>query len=123
MDIEEEDSKQRSSSADTEILNDLRKKDISAYFISQSVKINQEKKDSSPRRKATNVGHKQNKNGGGSSVRIPSCKVKNTGKFVCGECNKKFSGKYLVSGLKHIYKKDGVTTELFLCRDSLPVNT
>ena len=32
-----------------------------------------------------------------------------------------YSGKYMVKGLIHTYKKNGITTELFLCRDSLPV--
>ena len=53
-------------------------------------------------------------------TRIPMSEQSRSGRV---EMDKKFSGKYLVSGLKHIYKKDGVTTELFLCRDSLPVNT
>ena len=32
-----------------------------------------------------------------------------------------YSGKYLVKGLRHTYKKQGITTELYLCRGSLPV--
>ena len=32
-----------------------------------------------------------------------------------------YSGKYLVKGLRHTYKKQGLTTELYLCRGSLPV--
>jgi len=31
-----------------------------------------------------------------------------------------FSGKYLIKGLKHTYQKQGITTELYLCRGSLP---
>jgi hypothetical protein len=31
----------------------------------------------------------------------------------------KYSGKYLIQGLKHTYKRDGVTTELMLTRDSI----
>lgn len=31
-----------------------------------------------------------------------------------------YSGRYLVKGLKHVYKKTGITTELHLCRDSVP---
>ena len=32
-----------------------------------------------------------------------------------------YSGKYMIKGLIHTYKKTGITTQLFLCRDSLPV--
>ena len=33
-----------------------------------------------------------------------------------------YSGKYVIKGLIHTYKKTGITTQLFLCRDSLPVS-
>ena len=33
-----------------------------------------------------------------------------------------YSGKYLIKGLKHVYNKTGVTTELYLCRDSIPAS-
>ena len=32
----------------------------------------------------------------------------------------RFSGKYIIAGLTHIYKKTGMTTKLFLIRDSVP---
>ena len=53
-------------------------------------------------------------------TRIPESEQNRSGRL---ELDKKFSGKYLVSGLKHTYNKTGVTTELYLCRDSLPINT
>ena len=34
--------------------------------------------------------------------------------------DKKYSGRYLIRGLKHTYKKTGMSTELHLCRDSVP---
>tara|TARA_B100000427_G_scaffold289580_1_gene265367 strand:+ start:10166 stop:11575 length:1410 start_codon:yes stop_codon:yes gene_type:complete len=34
--------------------------------------------------------------------------------------DKKFSGKYVIAGLKHTYKRSGITTNLELVRDSLP---
>ena len=34
--------------------------------------------------------------------------------------DKKFSGKYVIAGLKHTYKRSGITTDLELVRDSLP---
>ena len=34
--------------------------------------------------------------------------------------DKKFSGKYVIAGLKHTYKRNGITTDLELVRDSLP---
>ena len=34
--------------------------------------------------------------------------------------DKKFSGLYVIAGLKHIYKRSGITTSLELVRDSLP---
>ena len=34
--------------------------------------------------------------------------------------DKKFSGKYVIAGLKHTYKRDGIVTSLELVRDSLP---
>ena len=34
--------------------------------------------------------------------------------------DRKFSGLYVIAGLKHIYKRDGMTTSLELVRDSLP---
>ena len=34
--------------------------------------------------------------------------------------DKKYSGRYLIKGLKHTYKKTGISTELHLCRDSVP---
>ena len=36
--------------------------------------------------------------------------------------DRQFSGKYLVKGVKHVYNQNGMTTELYLCRDSLPVS-
>ena len=53
-------------------------------------------------------------------TRIPESEQNRSGRL---ELDKKFSGKYLVSGLKHTYNKTGITTELYLCRDSLPINT
>jgi hypothetical protein len=57
--------------------------------------------------------------GGVIKTRIPESEETKSGRL---EMDKKFSGRYLISGLKHIYKKEGVTTELFLCRDSLPTS-
>ena len=50
-------------------------------------------------------------------TKIPESSETRSGRL---ELDKKFSGRYLVSGLKHTYRKEGVTTELYLCRDSLP---
>ncbi len=32
----------------------------------------------------------------------------------------RYSGRYLIKGLVHHYNKEGITTELYLCRDSVP---
>ena len=32
----------------------------------------------------------------------------------------RFSGKYIIAGLTHIYQKTGLTTKLYLVRDSVP---
>ena len=32
----------------------------------------------------------------------------------------RYSGRYLIKGLVHNYNKEGITTELYLCRDSVP---
>ena len=50
-------------------------------------------------------------------TKIPESAENRSGRL---ELDKKFSGRYLVSGLKHTYRKEGITTELYLCRDSLP---
>ena len=34
-----------------------------------------------------------------------------------------FSGKYLVAALTHVYRRTGITTKLFLIRDSKPKGT
>ena len=49
-------------------------------------------------------------------VRIPSSKEE--GDNV--ELDRRFSGKYIIAGLTHIYKKTGLTTKLYLVRDSIP---
>ena len=36
------------------------------------------------------------------------------------ELDTKYSGKYLIKGLKHMYNGKGITTQLNLCRDSVP---
>mgnify|MGYP001186646907 FL=1 len=36
------------------------------------------------------------------------------------ELDFRFSGKYIIAGLTHIYKKTGMTTKLYLVRDSVP---
>ena len=36
--------------------------------------------------------------------------------------DRKFSGKYIIAGLTHIYHKQGLTTKLYLVRDSIPKN-
>ena len=51
-------------------------------------------------------------------VKLPSSNQKGSKKVQRDEM---YSGNYLVKGLRHLWKKDGITTELFLCRDSLPV--
>ena len=37
--------------------------------------------------------------------------------------DKRFSGKYIIAGLTHIYRKAGMTTKLYLVRDSIPRNS
>ena len=49
-------------------------------------------------------------------IRIPSSKEE--GDNV--ELDRRFSGKYIIAGLTHIYKKTGLTTKLYLVRDSIP---
>ena len=36
--------------------------------------------------------------------------------------DRKFSGKYIIAGLTHIYHRQGMTTRLYLVRDSIPKN-
>lgn len=36
--------------------------------------------------------------------------------------DRQVSGKYLIKGIKHTYTQKGMTTELYLCRDSMPVS-
>ena len=50
-------------------------------------------------------------------VNIPASQQKNKNKL---PKDRMFSGKYLVKGLKHVYSNTGITTEVYLCRDSLP---
>ena len=50
-------------------------------------------------------------------VDIPTSQQKNKNKL---PKDRVFSGKYLIKGIKHTYTKDDMTTELYLCRDSLP---
>jgi len=50
-------------------------------------------------------------------VKIPTSQQKNKNKL---PKDRMFSGKYLIKGVKHVYSNTGMTTELFLCRDSLP---
>jgi len=50
-------------------------------------------------------------------VKIPASQQKNKNKL---PKDRMFSGKYLVKGIKHVYSNTGMTTELYLCRDSLP---
>lgn len=52
-------------------------------------------------------------------VKLPSSQQKGSKKVKRDEM---YSGNYLIKGLRHLWKKDGITTELFLCRDSLPVS-
>ena len=50
-------------------------------------------------------------------VKIPNSVQKNKNKL---PKDRMFSGKYLIKGIKHVYSNTGMTTELYLCRDSLP---
>jgi hypothetical protein len=50
-------------------------------------------------------------------VNMPASQQKNKNKL---PKDRMFSGKYLVKGLKHVYTNTGITTEVYLCRDSLP---
>ena len=50
-------------------------------------------------------------------VKMPEAEQKNEKKL---ERDRFFSGKYLIKGLKHTYNKNGITSELYLCRDSQP---
>ena len=34
--------------------------------------------------------------------------------------DQRFSGKYVIAGLTHIYKREGLTSRLYLVRDSVP---
>ena len=36
--------------------------------------------------------------------------------------DRKFSGKFIIAGLTHIYQRVGMTTKLYLIRDSIPKN-
>ena len=38
------------------------------------------------------------------------------------ELDTKYSGKYLIKGLRHMYNGKGITTQLNLCRDSVPTD-
>ena len=49
---------------------------------------------------------------------IPSSKQTEGTNTVEGD--EKYSGKYLIKGLKHSYNKEGMQTQLVLCRDSVP---
>ena len=51
------------------------------------------------------------------TVVLPSSQQKGKTKVIRDQT---YSGKYLIKGLKHTYKKEGITTELYLCRGSLP---
>lgn len=53
-------------------------------------------------------------------INMPEAEQKNKKKL---EKDRYFSGKYLIKGIKHVYTKNGVTSELFLCRDSQPAGT
>jgi hypothetical protein len=55
--------------------------------------------------------------GGVIEIRMPKTKQENARRV---QKDKIFSGKYLIKGLKHTYRKDGITSELYLCRDSVP---
>ena len=52
------------------------------------------------------------------TVNLPSSKQESKSNVARDQT---YSGKYLVKGLRHTYKKQGITTELYLCRGSLPV--
>ena len=49
-------------------------------------------------------------------IRIPA--AKNEGETV--KTDYRFSGKYIIAGLTHVYKRAGMTTKLYLVRDSQP---
>ena len=51
-------------------------------------------------------------------LRIPSSTEEGTEVLL----DKKFSGKYIIAGLTHIYHRQGMTTRLYLVRDSIPKN-
>ncbi len=53
------------------------------------------------------------------NIRIPSSEEK--GEEV--QLDYRFSGKYIIAGLTHIYQKQGITTKLYLVRDSVPRQT
>ena len=52
-------------------------------------------------------------------IRIPSSQEE--GSDV--KLDRRFSGKYIIAGLTHIYRKAGMTTKLYLVRDSIPRNS
>lgn len=56
--------------------------------------------------------------GGVITCVIPSSKQTEGTNTVEGD--EKYSGKYLIKGLKHSYNKEGMQTQLVLCRDSVP---
>ena len=55
--------------------------------------------------------------GGIIEIRMPKAKQENARRV---QKDQIFSGNYLIKGLKHTYRKDGITSELYLCRDSVP---
>lgn len=49
-------------------------------------------------------------------IRIPSSQEEGSNV----KLDSRFSGKYIIAGLTHIYRKTGMTTKLYLVRDSIP---
>ena len=49
-------------------------------------------------------------------VSIPASKTENKNDV---KQDRVYSGKYLIAGLKHVYRKDGITTTLYLTKDSI----
>jgi len=55
--------------------------------------------------------------GYGIDIRIPKTKPKGDKM----ETDYKYSGRYVISGIRHVYADESLTTELMLCRDAMPL--
>lgn len=55
--------------------------------------------------------------GYGIDIRIPKTKPKGDRM----ETDYKYSGRYVISGIRHVYADESLTTELMLCRDAMPL--